>query len=100
MRVGIHAGSNQPESIAEQCRQSGVDEVFLGAGALPGFSEQGYLSPDEIEAFRDSLAELGVKMSGMIAPVPSREAVLGDNETELRDIVLICFLILWLQSMD
>lgn len=86
MRVGIHAGSNQPEPIAEQCRQAGVDEVFLAAGALPGFAERGYLKPDDIEAFRDALAELGVKVSGMIAPVPSQEAVLGNNEAELSNL--------------
>jgi D-mannonate dehydratase len=83
MRVGIHAGSNQPDQIVEHCRQADVDEVFLAAAALPGLPQRGYLRPDEIEAVRDALAERGVKVSGMIAPVPSREAVLGDNDAEV-----------------
>ena len=77
----MQARTNQSQS------QSNVVKLvwtryFWGAGALPGFAQRGYLRPDDIEAFSDALAELGVKVSGMMAPVPSQEAVLGDNEAE------------------
>lgn len=83
MRIGIHAGSSSPDRIADQCGQAGVDVVFLGAGAVPGFSERGWLSSENIEAFRDELMDRSVRVCGMIAPVPSKEAVLGRNEAEL-----------------
>ena len=86
MRVGIHAGSRDAGQIADQCRQAGVDEVFLSARAVPGFAERGYVSSDSVRAFGDTLAERGVRVSGMIAPVPSKEAVLGGDEAELADL--------------
>lgn len=83
MRVGIHAGSSSADQVVEQCRQAGVNEVFSSVRADPKFAERGYLSSDSIKAFRDQLAERGVRLSGMIAPVPSREVVLGDDEPGL-----------------
>ena len=86
MRIGIHAGSSDPDQVAEQCRQAGVDEVFSSVGIDPGFAERGYLSPHNVEAFRDKLAERGIRMSGMITPVPSREVVLGNDEAGLENL--------------
>lgn len=86
MRIGIHAGSSNADQIVEQCRQAGVDEVFLRAGAVPEFAERGYISSGGVEAFKDALADLGVRVSGTITPVPSKEAVLGDNEAELTNL--------------
>ncbi len=86
MKVGIHAGSSDPDKIAEQCRQVGVDEVFLRVGVDPGFAERGYLDADSVKAFRDKLAELGIGASGMVTPVPSREMVLGDDEAGLDNL--------------
>jgi len=84
LRVGIHAGSSNADQIAEQCRQVGVEDVFLRAQSVPGFTEQGYLSADKVAAFKDALAERGIRMSGMITPVPSKESVLGENEAEVE----------------
>jgi D-mannonate dehydratase len=86
VRIGIHAGSSNADQIAVQCRQAGVDEVFLGARAIPEFAERGYITSDSVRAFRNTLAEHGVRVSGMIAPVPSKEAVLGDNEAEVANL--------------
>lgn len=86
MRVGIHAGSSDADRIADQCRQAGVNEVFLSVRAVPEFAERGYLNSSSIKAFGDELARRGIQVSGMIAPVPSKEAVLGDNESEMVDL--------------
>jgi D-mannonate dehydratase len=86
VRVGIHAGSSSRDQIADQCHQADVDEVFLSVRAVPEFAGRSYISSDSIESFRDALAERGVRVSGMIAPVPSKEAVLGDNEAEVSDL--------------
>jgi len=86
VRVGIHAGSRDVDQIAGQCDQAGVNEVFLSVHAVPGFAERGYISSDSVATFRDALAERGIRVSGMIAPVPSKEAVLGDNEAEMASL--------------
>ena len=86
MEIGIHAGSNSVDQLVEQCRQAGVNEVFLRAGVDPGFAERGYLSSDSVAAFRDELAKRGVQASGMITTGPSREVVLGDDEAGLENL--------------
>ena len=86
MRVGIHAGSSSADQIADQCRQAGVNEVFLRVQSVPKFSERGYATPDNIRVFREELAERGIQMSGMITPVPSKEVVLGDDEVGLANL--------------
>ncbi len=83
MRVGIHAGSNSADEIAASCRDAGVDEIFLSAGSVPGAADQGFMTPDAFKPFRDMLQERGVQVSGMIASPPSKEAVLGTNESEV-----------------
>ena len=86
MRVGIHAGSNSVDQLVGQCRQAGVNEVFLRVDVDPGFAERGYLSSDNVRAFRDELAKRGVQASGMITPSPSREVVLGNDESGLENL--------------
>ena len=52
MRVGIHAGSSSADEIVASCRDAGVDEIFLGAGSVPGTSDRGYMTPDDFQAFQ------------------------------------------------
>ena len=77
MRIGIHTGSRDADQIANECRQAGVSEVFLGTGAIPD------LDRDKLKAFKDELMDRGISLSGMIIPVPTKDAVLGNNETEV-----------------
>jgi D-mannonate dehydratase len=86
VRVGIHAGSSNADQVAAQCNQAGVDEVFLAARAVSGFTERGYATADGIRAFRDELGKRGIQMSGMITPVPSKEVVLGSDEAGLTNL--------------
>ena len=83
MRVGIHAGSSSADEIAASCRDAGVNEIFLGTGSVPGASDRGFMTSDDFNPFRDLLQERDVQVCGMIAPPPSKEAVLGENESEL-----------------
>lgn len=77
MRIGIHAGSRDVDQIAKECNRVGVNEIFLGVGAIPE------LDRAKVEKFKDDLMKRGVKLSGMIMPVPSKEAVLGNNDAEV-----------------
>ena len=86
MRIGIHMGHSDPDQVAAECRDLGVDEIFLGAGAVPGFAERGYLRVEEYQPFAEQLAERDIQVAGMILPVPSKEAVLGQRETERADL--------------
>ena len=85
MRIAIHAGGNV-DQIAECCRETAVDEIFLGATSVPGFAAWGHLTPEEFQPFREMLAERDVLVSGMIIPKPSREAVLDQDEQECANI--------------
>ena len=85
LRIAIHAGGNV-DQIAERCRETSVDEIFLGATSVPGFAAQGHLTPEDFQPFREMLAERNVLVSGMIIPKPSREAVLGQDEKECANI--------------
>lgn len=86
MRVGIHAGSSDPDQVAEQCRQAGVDEVFSSVSADPGYAERDYLSADAMKSFIATMSERGIRVSGMITPVPSKEVVLGEDEAGLENL--------------
>ena len=86
VRIGIHAGSSDPDQVAEQCRQAGVEEVFSSVSADPGYAERGYLSSDAMKSFIDAMAERGIRVSGMITPVPSKEMVLGEDEAGLENL--------------
>ena len=59
MRVGIHAGSSSADEIAASCCEAGVNEIFLGAGSVPGASDRGYMTSDDFKPFRDMLQERG-----------------------------------------
>ena len=47
MRVGIHMGYSSADEVVEECRDAGVNEIFLRAGAVPGAEERGYPTTDE-----------------------------------------------------
>ena len=78
MRIGIHTGSRDVDQIAKECREAGVNEVFLGAGAIPEMDR------DKLKKFKDDLMERDIILSGIIMPVPSKDAVLGNNEAEVE----------------
>jgi sugar phosphate isomerase/epimerase len=82
MRLGIHMGYSSADQVAEQCLIAGVNEVFLSTASVPGFSERGHLTPEDFKLIGAQLEERDVLVPGMILPVPSREAVLGQDETE------------------
>ena len=86
MRIGIHMGHSDPDQVAGECRDLGVDEIFLGVGAVPGFADRGYLRVEEYQPFAEQLADRDIQVAGMILPVPSKEAVLGQRETERADL--------------
>jgi sugar phosphate isomerase/epimerase len=83
MKVGIHAGGNDLDETAAHCLPLDVSDVFVSADSVSGFAENGHLRTEAVEAMRDGLAERGVHVAGMIAPVPSKETVLGQDEYEL-----------------
>ena len=82
MRIGIHMGYSSADEVVEQCRESGVNEIFLSATSVPGFAERGHLTQEDFKPIGEELAARGILVSGMILPVPSQEAVLGQGETE------------------
>ena len=81
MRIGIHMGYSGADEVAQQCRSAGVDEIFLSAASVPGFDERGHLTPDLYKPVGDELRARDIQVSGMILPVPSQEAVLGQDAT-------------------
>ena len=83
MKVGIQTGLTDVDQIADYCRQVNVYEIILSASAIPGFSEKGFINSNSIGMFMDEIAQHGIKVSGMIPPNPSKEAVLGDNKDEV-----------------
>ena len=80
MRIGIHASSSDADEIAGQCRDVGVNDIFLYVGSVPGFAERGRLTGDDCKRFAVQLAQRDIEVAGMIIPVPSREVVLGEDE--------------------
>ena len=56
MRIGIHAGSSDADEIAGQCRDVGVNDIFLYVGSVPGFAERGRLTGDDCKSFAVQLA--------------------------------------------
>jgi D-mannonate dehydratase len=78
MRIGIHTGSKDVSQIANECHEADVNEVFLGAGAIPEMNR------DKLKKVKDDLVEQGIMLSGIIMPVSSKDAVLGNNETEVK----------------
>lgn len=87
MRVGIQTGSANVDQIAEHCRQVGVNEVVLSARSVPGFAQRGYIDSVDVEELKGAMDERGIQVSGLIPPNPSREAVLGDDEAEVKDLL-------------
>ncbi|MDQ1328068.1 MAG: mannonate dehydratase [Candidatus Poribacteria bacterium] len=89
MRVGIQTGLTDVEQIVDYCHQADVDEIVLSASAIPGFTEKGFICSDSIDSFIDEVAQRGIKISGMIPPNPSRDAVLGENKDEVTNLCRI-----------
>lgn len=72
MRIGIHMGYSSADQVAEQCRDSDVNEIFLSAASVPGFYEHGYLTIEHFKPILEQLAAQDILVSGVILPVPSR----------------------------
>lgn len=85
MRVGVHTGADLNKTVAH-CRHLDINDVFVSADGVSGFAEHGHLRADTVESLRDGLAQHGVRMAGMVAPVPSKDAVLGRDESELANL--------------
>lgn len=86
MRIGIHMGYSSAAQVAEQCRKSGVNEIFLSAASVPGFAARGHLTIEDFKPIGAQLEERDILVSGIILPVPSQEAVLGRDESERADL--------------
>lgn len=86
MDIGILTGLADAEQLAGTCLQMGVDNVILGLGSLPEFKERGYATGEGIEKLKDNMARSGIRLEGLTPPNPSREAVLGDNESEVENL--------------
>ena len=82
MRVGIHMGYSSADEVVEECRDAGVNEIFLRAGTVPGAEERGYATTDEFKSVQDELQARDVLVSGVMLPPPSQENLLGKAETE------------------
>lgn len=77
MKVGVQIGLTDPDQIADYCRAAGVDEVAMSAGGISA----------NIAALKEAISERGIHLTVLIPPNPSREAVLGENESE---VVYLC----------
>jgi sugar phosphate isomerase/epimerase len=86
MNIGILTGLADMDQLAGICRQMDVDNVILGLGSLPEFKERGYATCRGIAELKDDMARLGVRLEGITPPNPSREAVLGENESEVENL--------------
>ena len=84
MRIGIHMGYSSADQVAAECRDCGVDEIFLSANSVPGFDERGHATEGEFTRVIEELRERGVLVSGVILSPPSQEAVLGTDLEERR----------------
>ncbi|MBN1675957.1 MAG: sugar phosphate isomerase/epimerase [Kiritimatiellae bacterium] len=70
------------ETIVRLCRETGVKHALW---SLRGRVEvRGEPMPDEAELARgrDAFRNAGIRLAALIPPAPSREAVLGENESE------------------
>ena len=84
MRVGIHAGSSSADEVAASCRDAGVNEIFLGAGSVPGAADRGYMTSDDfkprgdvfISRLEELLAERGVSVRHYRKPTFTKPAPL------------------------
>lgn len=86
MRIGIQTGLSDLEQLSELCHQNDVYEVVLSASAIPGLKENGFADSDSIRAFMDKAGQSGIKVSAMIPPNPTKEAILGENENEVKNL--------------
>ena len=64
MRIGIHMGYSSADGVAAECRACGVDEIFLGAGTVPGFDERGHATADQFTRVIEELRARDVLVSG------------------------------------
>ena len=63
MRIGIHMGYSSADEVVEQCRESGVNEIFLSATSVPGFAERGHLTQEDFKPIGEELAARGILVS-------------------------------------
>ncbi|NKB69271.1 MAG: hypothetical protein GKR89_19550 [Candidatus Latescibacteria bacterium] len=79
MRIGLHMGYGTAAEITTKCTQAGVGDIFLGAGSVPGFADNGYMHSDPVVALGQELNEEAIAISGIILPPPSQEVILGQD---------------------
>ena len=84
MRIGIHMGYSSADQVAAECRDCGVDEIFLSASTVPGFDERGHATAGEFTRVVEELGARDVLVSGVILSPPSQEAVLGTAPEERK----------------
>ena len=81
MRIGIHASTPDTAQVVQLCREVGVRDVILSAREFSAEDPRG-----DIERAVASLGNQGISVGAMIAPNPSREAVLGQAEEEVASL--------------
>lgn len=81
MRIGIHASTPDTAQVVQLCREVGVRDVILSAREFSAEDPRG-----DIERAVASLGNQGISVGAMIAPNPSREAVLGQAEDEVSSL--------------
>jgi sugar phosphate isomerase/epimerase len=65
------------------CKDLEVNKVVVPFGAVPGFSEKGYVDADEIKAVKDQVQAAGLDMTTMQIWPPLTPAVMGpENEAK------------------
>lgn len=89
MKVGLQIGATNMDHILEDCRQMGVNDIVLSASAGPKLIGQESITKSSLEGCKEALMKHGIRLSGMIPPNPSREAVMGDNEEETASLCKI-----------
>jgi len=86
VRAAILVGLGKLDRIIETCHQLNVQDVIGSLSRLPGLAERGYVTSKSLTSAKQTLAQNGIRLAGVTPPNPSREAVLGGNETEVENL--------------
>ena len=86
MRAAILVGLENLDRIIETCHQLNVRDVIGSLSRLPDVVERGYATSKSITSAKQTLAQNGIRLAGATPPNPSREAVLGNDETVVENL--------------